>query len=266
MSSAGSSTTTGSEIGSPDDLQPNSLYGGSSAAYAGEAIFLHSELSPEESEEMMDEYVESGPIAAKCVVERASLRRRENYYFMMGKKSGWGMIAPASTHTTAMTVERHGSSTSSSIGSDAGDAEAAGPVVGGGLRMAAALLDEMFPLGVASQGEMKRGQQCIAADVGFSASGSKEQWHGFVVDDVLYVHVPAFGGSDREFRTAVAALVELAEDTLRCFSVLVALPRTAGDVAAATLVRAFMYSGFELVSPLLYQPSPNYILVGYDAM
>ncbi|KAJ2400729.1 hypothetical protein GGI23_001853 [Coemansia sp. RSA 2559] len=191
--------------------------------------------------------------------------------------------APASTQTTPMTVVRRGSSTSSSI-SDGSDAEttAAPSRLGSrsrhsshvrALRSAAQLQSEIFPHGVASQGVMKRGQQWIAADVKFSSAGSKDVWHGFIIDDVLYMYVSGvFGGCD--FRTAVTALVELAEDTLGCFSVLVALPkaletppRSVDPVAsAATMVRAFMYSGFELVSPLLYQPSDAYILVGYDAM
>ncbi|KAI9469588.1 hypothetical protein BX667DRAFT_457045, partial [Coemansia mojavensis] len=72
------------------------------------------------------------------------------------------------------------------------------------------------------------------------------------------------------FRDAIVALMELAEDVLGCSSTIVALPRALNTSlsldtdAAASLVRAFMYSGFELVSPMLYCPSSAYILVGYD--
>ncbi|KAJ2479878.1 hypothetical protein IWW56_002793 [Coemansia sp. RSA 2131] len=142
------------------------------------------------------------------------------------------------------------------------------------LKSAADLLSEIFPSGVPSQGELKSGVRHIDADVRFRAVGCQRPWHAFIVDDVLYVHVSEFGGSERNFRDAIMALMELAEDVLGCLSVVVALPRAidtrAGSVldtdAAATLVRAFMYSGFELVSPMLYCPSPAYILVGYDAM
>ncbi|KAJ1792955.1 hypothetical protein LPJ59_004776 [Coemansia sp. RSA 2399] len=190
--------------------------------------------------------------------------------------------APASTQTTQMTVVRRGSSTSSSI-SDGSDTETATSSFlasrsrhgsrACALRSAAQLQREIFPCGVASQGVMKSGQQCIAADVKFSSASSKDVWHGFIIDDVLYMHVSGvFSGCD--FRTAVTALVELAEETLGCFSVLIALPRAVDTprqlvnpvASAATMVRAFLYSGFELVSPLLYQPSDAYILVGYDTM
>ncbi|KAJ2061506.1 hypothetical protein GGI08_002845 [Coemansia sp. S2] len=62
------------------------------------------------------------------------------------------------------------------------------------------------------------------------------------------------------------ALMDLAEEVLKCFSVVVALPKNNSSAEAVSLARAFLYSGFELVSPLLYQPSPAYLLVGYDAM
>ncbi|KAJ1645472.1 hypothetical protein LPJ64_002941 [Coemansia asiatica] len=143
------------------------------------------------------------------------------------------------------------------------------------LKSAADLQREIFPHGVPSQGILKSGQQHIEADIRFRTVGCEDSpWHGFIIDDVLFMYVPEFAGSESSFRTAVMALMELAEDVLFCSSVIIALPRVlstgAGPVvdanAAATLARAFMYSGFELVSPLLYQPSPSYVLLGYDAM
>ncbi|KAJ2760965.1 hypothetical protein IWQ56_005364 [Coemansia nantahalensis] len=147
------------------------------------------------------------------------------------------------------------------------------------LRSASSLLDEIFPEGVPSQGVLKSGVQCIAADVRFWAAGFERPWHAFIVDDVLYVYVSEFCGSERSFRDALMALMELAEDVLACPSVIVALSKALDsgrhgdgpadeplDAATATLVRAFMYSGFELVPPMLYCPSPAYVLLGYDAM
>ncbi|KAJ2709268.1 hypothetical protein H4R19_004339 [Coemansia spiralis] len=150
------------------------------------------------------------------------------------------------------------------------------------LRSASSLLDEVFPEGVPSQGVLKSGVQCIAADVRFWAAGLGRPWHAFIVDDVLYVYVSEFCGTERNFRDAAMALMELAEDVLACPSVIVALPKVLGggrhrtpcdgpadealNASAATLARAFMYSGFELVPPTLYCPSPAYVLLGYDAM
>ncbi|KAJ1898703.1 hypothetical protein LPJ66_002581 [Kickxella alabastrina] len=143
------------------------------------------------------------------------------------------------------------------------------------LQSAADLQRELFPHGVPSQGVLKSGARHISADIKFRAIGCERRpWHGFIIDDVLFVYVSEFVASEGSFRTAVMALMELAEDVLGCASVICALPKALSTVsggpvdtaAAATLVRAFMYSGFELVSQMLYQPSPAYVLVGYDAM
>ncbi|KAJ1880645.1 hypothetical protein LPJ57_002120 [Coemansia sp. RSA 486] len=138
------------------------------------------------------------------------------------------------------------------------------------LNSASDLQREIFPLGVPSQGILKSGSQHISANVWFRAVGCEQRpWHGFIIDDVLFVYVSEFAGCENSFRVAVMALMELAEDVLLCSEVIIALPRalsSAGHAGAASLVRAFMYSGFELVSPMLYQPSPAYVLLGYDAM
>ncbi|KAJ2461450.1 hypothetical protein GGI02_005660, partial [Coemansia sp. RSA 2322] len=143
------------------------------------------------------------------------------------------------------------------------------------LQAAADLQREVFPLGVPSQGVLKAGRRHISASLMFAAAGCERRpWRGFIVDDVLYVCATEFCGDGHDFRTAVMALMELAEGMLNCFSVLVALPKASASASAAvsasadaaSLTRAFLYSGFELVSPMLYQPSPAYVLVGYDAM
>ncbi|KAJ2031232.1 hypothetical protein IWW57_000801 [Coemansia sp. S610] len=129
------------------------------------------------------------------------------------------------------------------------------------------LMRELFPHGVPSQGVLKSGAAHISADIVFTAVGcGSSPWRGFIVDDVLFVLADGFHGNDREFRAAVMALMDLAEEVLNCFSVIVALPKNNSAPEAVSLVRAFLYSGFELVSPLLYQPSPEYLLVGFDAM
>ncbi|KAJ1999081.1 hypothetical protein GGI04_004727 [Coemansia thaxteri] len=109
------------------------------------------------------------------------------------------------------------------------------------LQAAADLQREVFPLGVPSQGVLKAGRRHISASLMFAAAGCERRpWRGFIVDDVLYVCATEFCGD-------ASAAVSASAD-------------------AASLTRAFLYSGFELVSPMLYQPSPAYVLVGYDAM
>ncbi|KAJ1723664.1 hypothetical protein LPJ53_001996 [Coemansia erecta] len=150
------------------------------------------------------------------------------------------------------------------------------------LRMAADVQHEVFPHGIPSQGVIKSGPACISASVLFRATSCSPSvpWEGFIIDDVLFVRVPVFAASGAHFRSAVMALIELAEDVLGCASIMIAVPKSltgtsssssvdsssSSAAAAASLVRAFMYSGFELVSPMLYQPSDAYVLLGYDAM
>ncbi|KAJ2497839.1 hypothetical protein GGH96_004794 [Coemansia sp. RSA 1972] len=291
-----------------DGSKPNSLYGGSVRPQhtAEERAIALQDLSPSrtaiftgedasvsdvefglgdssthtrvgaDSEYEEDAYVletpgdDGSPRLAECSVECAAGRRRENYYFTMGKKIGWWPGGSGSAAGSA-SVSR---SSSQTVPHALSGSQVRMHPSGIALKSASDLLSEIFPSGVPSQGELKAGVRHIAADVRFRAVGCQRPWHAFIVDDVLYVHVSEFGGSERNFRDAIMALMELAEDVLGCLSVVVALPRAidtrAGSAldtdAAATLVRAFMYSGFELVSPMLYCPSPAYILVGYDAM
>ncbi|KAJ2161014.1 hypothetical protein GGF46_001816 [Coemansia sp. RSA 552] len=272
-SSSSGIVVPGAESTSGEDSKPNNLGGGSvrDQRVAAGATVLEEDLSPlgraadcvgedcsvsdlefgpDSGFGGEDEYVLEPPYAsvggeallAECSVERAANRRRENYYFTMGKKVG--------------------------------------AIHGIALKSASDLLGEIFPEGVPSQGVLKSGVQCIDADVMFTAVGCDRPWHGFIIDDVLYMYVSEFLGSEGHFRQAVMALMELAEDVLLCSSVVVALPRALQALppqqqallspldadAAASLVRAFLYSGFELISPMLYCPNPSYILVGYDAM
>ncbi|KAJ2135277.1 hypothetical protein IW136_004335 [Coemansia sp. RSA 678] len=289
-----------------DGSKPNSLYGGSVRPQhtAEEGAIALQDLSPsrtaiftgedasvsdvefglgdsstytrvgEDCEYEEDAYVletpsgAGSPRLAECSVESAA-GRRDDYYFTMGKKIGWWPGGSGSAAGSA--VSRSSSQTVPQALSGSQVRMHPSSIA---LKSAADLLSEIFPSGVPSQGELKSGVRHINADVRFRAIGCQRPWHAFIVDDVLYVHVSEFGGSERNFRDAIMALMELAEDVLGCLSVVVALPRAidtrAGSVldtdAAATLVRAFMYSGFELVSPMLYCPSPAYILVGYDAM
>ncbi|KAJ2733112.1 hypothetical protein IW152_003348 [Coemansia sp. BCRC 34962] len=251
-SSMVSTTSSSSSLdGAVDDNKPNSLYGGrgfssTAAATDDDSVFglipMQTLSPPPEDEEEYGEFGEPfymledaasaahNPFPAECCVQRAASSRRE----------------------------RRGSSTSS-VGSDY---RIHRPALSAG-----DLMKELFPRGVPSQGMLKSGSAHISADIVFTALGcGPSPWRGFIVDDVLFVRAEGFLGNDREFRSAVMALMDLAEEVLSCFSVVVALPKNNSAPEAVSLVRAFLYSGFELVSPLLYQPSPAYLLVGFDAM
>ncbi|KAJ2720376.1 hypothetical protein GGI07_004641 [Coemansia sp. Benny D115] len=196
------------------------------------------QLTPEASNESEENLymlgaseVPQDAYAAECCVERASKSRRERIIEPGSGGSAAGThvstAAAAATRTTRAALSAPGSPSVSS-GRRLMERQLA-------FKAAADLQRELFPLGVPSQGVVKAGVQCIAADVQFRATGCERQpWHGFVIDDVLFVYAPEFRASESCFRTAVMALVELAEDVLLCSSIIVALPKTLSSSSSSS--------------------------------
>ncbi|RKP40083.1 ornithine decarboxylase antizyme-domain-containing protein [Dimargaris cristalligena] len=88
-------------------------------------------------------------------------------------------------------------------------------------------------------------------------------WKAFTRSGTLYIEAAGFAQlSDAEFRDVLLALLELCEDVLYCQAVAMCIDRS--EPTSADLVRAFMYAGFELVNPTVYQHNPAYILMGYE--
>ncbi|KAJ1917158.1 hypothetical protein H4219_003348 [Mycoemilia scoparia] len=126
------------------------------------------------------------------------------------------------------------------------------------------LASTVFPFGIPSANS-GNGSSKIDASVYFRASRcSNEWWHGFIMDNQLFIYIPNFEGNDRAFRDCSLALMELAEEALQCTNLVVCMPKALSSTIE--LVRAFMYTGFEMVSPSVTRHNPNYILVGYDCM
>ncbi|KAI9340886.1 ornithine decarboxylase antizyme-domain-containing protein [Obelidium mucronatum] len=98
------------------------------------------------------------------------------------------------------------------------------------------------------------------------------RWPGFLTDKkTLFIHVPetasfstflqpAQGSGGFGFRESVVAVLELAEDVLGVQSLVVCLDKERADLA--TLVRSFLFVGFELVHPSVYEAGSQYVLVG----
>ncbi|EIE80470.1 hypothetical protein RO3G_05175 [Rhizopus delemar RA 99-880] len=64
--------------------------------------------------------------------------------------------------------------------------------------------------------------------------------------------------------SSITHLIELAEEKTGCTALIVSLDRRLYKDSLSTLLRAFMYLGFEMVDPVLYGQEPGYILVGYE--
>ncbi|KAJ1679942.1 hypothetical protein EV182_001005 [Spiromyces aspiralis] len=199
---------------------------------------------------------------AECYVERSWTNRREKYYYTMGKKTG------TTTDRGGRLPRRY---RRGGIGEDAAPPA---PATSGGrhkqqqqlsiaFRLARDLATMAFPHGVVtSKGTVSMSE--IDATVVFRADGCDGIWHGFMIDHQMFVHVPDFHGNDHDFRNAKLALMELAEDVLMCKSLVVFMPKA--SPATLNLVRAFLYTGFEMVPPQTYKHDPSYMLVGYDVL
>ncbi|KAJ3381100.1 Mitochondrial inner membrane protease atp23 [Entophlyctis sp. JEL0112] len=92
-----------------------------------------------------------------------------------------------------------------------------------------------------------------------SNQNSDFNWDGFLTDKkTLFIHVPnsssfgPFSGQSASFgfRECVVAVLELAEDVLGVGNLVVCLDKDRDDLAV--LVRAFLFVGFELVHPSVY--------------
>ncbi|PVU97550.1 hypothetical protein BB561_000486 [Smittium simulii] len=103
----------------------------------------------------------------------------------------------------------------------------------------------------------------ITSSVCFKYRSDSSVWLGFVVDDVLFVNIPKTSTITEEFNERVLSIIEFAENVLNCVSIVVSLYKTQ-DIVFKSYTRAFMYSGFELISPINYHFSSDYILLGYE--
>ncbi|KAJ2780887.1 hypothetical protein GGI15_003390 [Coemansia interrupta] len=304
-------------LSSVDDNKPNSIYGGSvqpaatTTTTTASLFDLHDLPASSSSMDssMTEVFGESLLDTAEDSSDSSGGEYEESFYMLENATAaahnlfpaeccveqirvvfltGLGIVPSLAAAAVGVWGGRPGSLSSSSSDDDDAETTPAAPCVllqeEFSLKLAADVQREVFPHGIPSQGVIKAGAACISASVLFRATACRPcvPWEGFIVDDVLFVRVPMFSASEAHFRTAVMALIELAEDVLGCASIMIAVPKSLGvssssadssssssaaaAAAAASLVRAFMYSGFELVSPMLYQPSDAYVLLGYDAM
>lgn len=59
-------------------------------------------------------------------------------------------------------------------------------------------------------------------------------------------------------------MIELAEEKTGCNALIVSIDRKNYKDSLSTIIRAFMYLGFEMVDPTIYGQEPGYVLVGYE--
>ncbi|ORX59835.1 hypothetical protein DM01DRAFT_1405306 [Hesseltinella vesiculosa] len=91
--------------------------------------------------------------------------------------------------------------------------------------------------------------------------------HAFIFNDTVFMSSPVVVGEENEccaqdFQSSVTRFIELAEEKTGCSALVVAIDKQKHEVNA--ILRAYMYLGFQLVNPSIYQQHPQFTLVGYE--
>ncbi|KAJ3219265.1 Ornithine decarboxylase antizyme 1 [Dinochytrium kinnereticum] len=105
---------------------------------------------------------------------------------------------------------------------------------------------------------------CITSRLSGRRDANLSSWPAFISKGTLFLKVP---NSDCDlvtsgfgFKESVAAVLELAEEVLDCSNVVICLDKGRPDLAQ--ILRAFLFVGFEIVHPSVYNFSSCYVLVG----
>ncbi|CAI2171129.1 5040_t:CDS:2 [Funneliformis geosporum] len=86
-------------------------------------------------------------------------------------------------------------------------------------------------------------------------------WEGFVMDGTLFLQGNAMENFNFK-KDSIVAVIELAEECLKCHSLIICVERQTSFLAA--LMRIFLYIGFELVAPGIFNHPNDYLLVGME--
>ncbi|KAJ3330133.1 hypothetical protein HDU76_006365 [Blyttiomyces sp. JEL0837] len=121
----------------------------------------------------------------------------------------------------------------------------------------------------AVQGQNVSAVLCIATPRTSNSRGSSGAsdtviWPGFICGNSVFIRIPESigltGGNSFGFKESVIAALELAEDAFGCDSLVFCLDKTRKDIAS--LLRSFLFIGFEIVHPSVYNVGEKFILVG----
>ncbi|KAI8139549.1 hypothetical protein BJV82DRAFT_626525 [Fennellomyces sp. T-0311] len=91
------------------------------------------------------------------------------------------------------------------------------------------------------------------------------QCHGFIYQDTVFMTLPTIAQAKNvnhnEFYSCISQLIEIAEGT-DCESLVIAVGKNSRN--SNTILRALLYTGFQLVDPCVYNHDPVFILAGYE--
>ncbi|CAB4404935.1 unnamed protein product [Rhizophagus irregularis] len=87
-------------------------------------------------------------------------------------------------------------------------------------------------------------------------------WSGIIKNNTLFLRVSSLEYDS--LKESIVAVIELAEELLKCDTLVICLDRNDKNSSLSTLIRSFFYFGFELVPPGTYNHSNEFILVGME--
>ncbi|KAI9494660.1 hypothetical protein BDB00DRAFT_787013 [Zychaea mexicana] len=96
--------------------------------------------------------------------------------------------------------------------------------------------------------------------------GKPVQCQAFIHNDTVFLTCPVMdclsNWADGEFQSCITHLIELAEEKTGCEYLVIAIDRRHLD--NNTVLKAFMYLGFQMIEPSVYGQELGYVLVGYE--
>ncbi|CAO3590296.1 unnamed protein product [Absidia cylindrospora] len=98
----------------------------------------------------------------------------------------------------------------------------------------------------------------------------KLQCQAIIYNDTVFLSSPFVGSNSGlinwapgDFQSCVTHLIELAEEKTGCSAMVVVIDKH-DKIELNTILRAFMYLGFEMLNPSLYNQDSRFVLVGYE--
>ncbi|KAI9279763.1 hypothetical protein BY458DRAFT_501605 [Sporodiniella umbellata] len=90
----------------------------------------------------------------------------------------------------------------------------------------------------------------------------------FILDQTVFLNSPFNSAllvwANGEFQSCITHLIELAEEKTECSTLIVSLNRHLYKDTTNTLLRAFMYMGFQMIDPSIYRQEQGHVFLGYE--
>ncbi|KAJ3416497.1 hypothetical protein HDV05_001234 [Chytridiales sp. JEL 0842] len=91
-------------------------------------------------------------------------------------------------------------------------------------------------------------------------------WSAFISAKTLFIKVPesdtVTAANGFGFKESIVAVLDLADDVLKCSNIVICLEKNRKDLAS--ILRSFLFVGFEMVHPSVYNVGHKYVMVAQE--